>query len=154
MKFRVKELSLIGNELKQPGETIDGLPEGTLPAENLEPLDDEALAKYEEYLASNAERVKKMIEQNPASGVGDPAAFLKAMVEAQKGQTEAIATAVAEAVAATFARLFPDGIPAAPKAEEKSADGTAASKVEEKPAGGKKAEEKPAAGKASEKPLA
>jgi hypothetical protein len=107
-KYRVKELSLIGNELFQAGAEVeyDGLP-----AENLEPLDDEGKAKYQEYLDSNAERIKKMIAENQTSGVGDPGDFAKAMAKYQSEQTVVLATVVAEAVAAAFSRLFPDGMP-------------------------------------------
>ena len=109
-KYRVKELSLIGNELFQAGAEVeyDGLP-----AENLEPLDDAGRAKYQEYLDSNAERVKNMIAQNQTSGVGDPAAFAAALAKNQSEQATVIGTAVAEAVAAAFARLFPGGLPMA-----------------------------------------
>lgn len=77
-KYRVKEKSLIGNELHEAGAEVeyDGLP-----AENLEPLCDEGRAKYQEYLDSNAERVAKMKRENEVSAVGDPAAFA-AMVAA------------------------------------------------------------------------
>ena len=107
-KYLVKELSLIGNELFQAGAEVeyDGLP-----AENLEPLDDEGRAKYQEYLDSNAARVERMIRENQTSAVGDPAAFAAAMAKSQSEQAALIGTAVAEAVAAAFSRLFPDGLP-------------------------------------------
>lgn len=107
-KYRVKELSLIGNELFQAGAEVeyDGLP-----AENLEPLDDEGHAKYQEYLQSNIDRQKEMRANNPASGVGDQAAFVAALQKNQAEQAAIIGTAVAEAVATAFARLFPDGLP-------------------------------------------
>jgi len=87
-RYRVKELSLIGNELFQAGAEVeyDGLP-----AENLEPLDDEGRAKYQEYLDSNAARVRQMRLENETSTVGDPAAF-------------------AAAVAATLRQLFAEGV--------------------------------------------
>jgi hypothetical protein len=109
-KYRVKELSLVGNELFQAGAEIEY---NGLPAENLEPLCDEGRAKYQEYLDSNAARVKKMVSENQASGVGDPAAFAVALAKNQAEQATVIGTAVAEAVAAAFARLLPEGIPAA-----------------------------------------
>jgi hypothetical protein len=112
-KFRVKELSLIGNELHQPGAEVE-LPEGTLPAENLEPLCDEGRALQKQYQETNAARVKQMMAANPESGVGDPAAFAKALAEHQQSQAEAIGTAVANGIAAAFARFFPNGLPAAP----------------------------------------
>jgi len=101
-------LSLIGNELFQAGAEVDY---DGLPAENLEPLDDEGRAKYQEYLDSNAARVKQMALDNPQSGVGYPAAFVAALSKSQAEQAAVIGTAVAEAVAAAFARLFPDGLP-------------------------------------------
>lgn len=57
-KYRVKELSLIGNELHEAGAIVeyDGLP-----AENLEPLCELGRAKYREYLESNEQRIKKMM---------------------------------------------------------------------------------------------
>ncbi len=116
-KYRVKELSLIGNELFQAGAEVDY---DGLPAENLEPLCDEGRAKYQEYLDSNAARVKAMILQNSESKVGDPAAFAEALAKHSEQQTAVIATAVAEAVAAAFARLMPEGSPAAaPKGKGK-----------------------------------
>lgn len=61
-KYRVVELSLIGNELHQAGAIVeyDGLP-----AENLEPLCDLGRAKYQEYLASNAARIERMHAEYP-----------------------------------------------------------------------------------------
>jgi hypothetical protein len=88
-KYRVKELSLVGNELFQAGAEVeyDGLP-----AENLEPLCDEGRAKYQEYLDSNAARVEKMIKENQAGGVGDPAAFAAALAAMVTGAvTQALA---------------------------------------------------------------
>lgn len=110
-KYRVKELSLVGNELHQPGAVVeyDGLP-----AENLEPLDDEGRAKYQEYLKSNAERLENQERQyGTASAVGDPAAFMKLLAKDREEQSANIATAVATAVTETLARLFPAGLPVA-----------------------------------------
>lgn len=61
-KYRVKELSLIGNELHEAGAIVeyDGLP-----AENLEPLCELGRAKYREYLESNEQRIKKMMADYP-----------------------------------------------------------------------------------------
>ncbi len=80
-KYRVKELSLIGNELFQAGAEVeyDGLP-----AENLEPLCDEGRAKYQEYLLSNEARLRQMVAQHADSAVGDPAAFAAAVTGAVK----------------------------------------------------------------------
>jgi hypothetical protein len=74
VKYTVLERSLVGNRIYEEGETAeyDGLP-----AENLSPQCDVGKARYQEYLDSNAERVKKMIEMNQDSGVGDQAAFQK-----------------------------------------------------------------------------
>ena len=80
-RYRVKELSLIGNELHEAGAIVeyDGLP-----AENLEPLCDLGRAKYQEYLASNAERVKRMMAEYPPTDADEIAgaiagAILKAL---------------------------------------------------------------------------
>lgn len=63
--YRVKEKSLIGNEIFEEGAVAmyDGLP-----AENLEPLCDEGRARYQEYLVSNAARIKRMYEEYPVEG--------------------------------------------------------------------------------------
>ena len=116
-KYRVKELSLIGNELFQAGAEVDY---DGLPAENLEPLDAEGEAKYQEYLVSNAERVRKMNLENSESQVGDPAAFAAALAESQKGQAELISAIVAESMTAAFAKIFPDGIPVMTQAKGKA----------------------------------
>ena len=78
-KYRVKELSLLGNELFQAGAEVEF---AGLPAENLEPLCDEGRAKYQEYLDSNAKRIRLMREQNSESGIGDMDTFVKAIVVA------------------------------------------------------------------------
>lgn len=59
IKYIVKEKSLIGNELFEAGAEVE-LPEGTLPAENLEPMCARGQAKAEEYKRSNAERIARM----------------------------------------------------------------------------------------------
>lgn len=109
-KFRVKELSLIGNELHQEGAIVE-LPEGTLPAENLEPLDEEGEALYQKYLESNAARQAQMHANNPASGVGDTNKFAEALAKSQEANAAMIGTAVASAVSAAFANIFPGGLP-------------------------------------------
>lgn len=109
-KFRVKEPSLIGNELHPEGAIVE-LPEGTLPAENLEPLDDEGRALFQKYLETNAARQAEMHANNPASGVGDVNKFAEALAKSQEANATLIGTAVAEAVGAAFARLFPGGLP-------------------------------------------
>lgn len=108
-KYLVKEKSLIGNEIFEAGQTVeyDGLP-----AENLEPLDDEGRAKHEEYLASNKARIAAMTEQyKDQPSVGDPAIFMaqfsKMLADQQEKQAEQIGNAVAQALAA----IFPNGVP-------------------------------------------
>lgn len=88
-KYRVKEKSLIGNEIHEAGAVVeyDGLP-----AENLEPMDAEGEAKYQEYLASNKQRVQDMKATFTETAVGDPAAFAKLLADA-------IASGVAQALA-------------------------------------------------------
>ncbi len=109
-KYRVLEQSFIDAKVMFPGEEIeyDGLP-----AENLEPLDDEGKAKYQEYLVTNAARVTKMIEQNrdsPTGGIADTAAFFKALQD-QRAQDQAeLPGLVAQAVAAALAASFPNGL--------------------------------------------
>lgn len=78
VQYRVKEKSLIGNELHEAGAMVmfDGLP-----AENLEPTCDEGRKRYQEYLESNAQRVKTMIAANQESAVGDPTAFMAAFAK-------------------------------------------------------------------------
>lgn len=78
VQYRVKEKSLIGNQLFEAGQVAeyDGLP-----ADNLEPLCDEGRARAAEYERSNAARVQKMIAANQESAVGDPAAFAAAFAK-------------------------------------------------------------------------
>jgi hypothetical protein len=68
----VLEKSLIGNELHEAGATVayDGLP-----SENLQPTCDEGRARYQQYLASNADRVATLKAQYTESAVGDPTKF-------------------------------------------------------------------------------
>ena len=102
-KYKVLEKSLIGNEIHEAGAIVDY---DGLPAENLEPQCDEGKAKYQEYLESNAARVKLMKEQNSESAVGDPAAFAKALAEHQATQNEGIAKAISEGIAAGIAQAM------------------------------------------------
>ena len=88
-KYKVLEKSLIGNEIFEAGSIVDY---DGLPAENLEPQCEKGEAKYQEYLASNVERIRVMREQNSESGVGDTAVFAKL-----------IAVAVAEALVSSKA---------------------------------------------------
>lgn len=105
-KYRVKEKSLIGNELFEEGAIVDY---DGLPAENLEPQCEEGEAKYQEYLASNAARVAAMKSQFNESAVGDPAAFAKAMATAQAETMAALPGMISEAVAQALATAFPNG---------------------------------------------
>ena len=107
VKYTVLERSLVGNEIFEVGAVVDY---AGLPSENLAPTCDEGAARYQEYLASNKERVAAMIEQNREAGVGDPAAFLaafrKELAVSQASQAQVIAEAIAEAFA-KFATVAP-----------------------------------------------
>lgn len=109
-KYLVLATSFIDAKMVQPGEEIEY---AGLPAENLQPLDDEGRAKYQEYLASNEARVAKMIAENRdpgAGGIADPAAFFEAL-QKQRAQDQADMPAlVAQAVAAALANAFPNGM--------------------------------------------
>lgn len=102
-KYKVLEKSNINNEMHEPGAIIDY---DGLPAENLEPQCDEGKAKYQEYLDSNAARVKLLKDQNSKSKVGDPAEFAKALAEHQASQNEGIAKAISEGIAAGIAQAM------------------------------------------------
>ena len=102
-QYKVKELSLIGNELFQAGAIVDY---DGLPAENLEPLDDEGRAKYQEYLDSNAARVIAMREANSESTVGDPGAFAKALADSQAQQGDMIKDAISAGISAGIAQAM------------------------------------------------
>lgn len=134
-KYLVKELSLIGNELHQAGDIVeyDGLP-----AENLEPQCDEGRAKYQEYLASNAERAAKLREQYSESAVGDPEKFAAAVAKANAELLASIPTLVATAVAQAMA-----GLASAATASETAQSGDATTAPAK--AGKGKAADKPAA---------
>lgn len=91
-KYIVLETSFIDAKVVHPGEEIEY---AGLPAENLQPTDDEGRAKYQEYLESNKARVAKMIEENresPTGGIADSAKFF---AELQKMIAEGVAAAVA-----------------------------------------------------------
>jgi hypothetical protein len=81
VNYRLKEKSLIGNDLHEAGATISY---AGLPAENLEPLCDEGRKRAAEYKESNAARVKQMIAAHAGteSPVGDPAKFMEAFTKA------------------------------------------------------------------------
>jgi hypothetical protein len=132
VKYRVKEKSLIGNQIHEAGAEVeyDGLP-----ADNLQPLCDEGHARAAEYERSNKERVTKMIADNEESSVGDPAQFAaqfqkalaeanaehqkrmdelqNTLVEAQARAAEQMGAAVAQGIAAVLQQLFPNGLPTA-----------------------------------------
>lgn len=82
-KFRVKELSLIGNELVQPGTVVDyDADKYGYPAGNLEPLDEEGQALCDQYEATNTARIKALAAANSTSAVGDPSEFAAAVAAA------------------------------------------------------------------------
>jgi hypothetical protein len=72
VKYRVKEKSLIGNDLHEAGAVVSY---AGLPSENLEPMCDEGRKRAAEYAESNRARISKMISDNKESAVGDPAKF-------------------------------------------------------------------------------
>lgn len=138
-KYIVLEKSLIGNEVHEAGAIVeyDGLP-----SENLKPTCEKGEARYQEYLASNAERVAKMKEQYSESAVGDPSQFAaKFAAELQRSNEEfkaSIAGVVASAVAQAMAIAFPNGVgaPAAPAAQTPTDTVKPAGKAKsDKPAG-------------------
>ena len=86
IKYIVKEKSLIGNEIFEAGAEVT-LPEGTLPAENLEPMCERGQAKVQEYIASNNARIAKM----------------KDAFSEDTGSNEAMAKMIARAVATALA---------------------------------------------------
>ena len=81
VKYRVKEKSLIGNDIHEAGAEVfyNGLP-----SDNLEPLCDEGRKRAAEYIESNAARVKQMVAAHAGveSPVGDPAKFMEAFTKA------------------------------------------------------------------------
>lgn len=109
-KYIVLQTSFIDAKVVHPGEEIEY---AGLPAENLQPTDDEGRAKYQEYLESNEARVKKMILENKepsAGGIADSAVFFEAL-QKQRAQDQAeMPGLVAQAVAAALAASFPNGM--------------------------------------------
>lgn len=85
VKYLVKEKSLIGNEIHEAGAVAeyDGLP-----AENLEPLCDEGRARYQEYLASNAARVERMMAEHPPTGLDEMSALLQRVLAKLAGESQ------------------------------------------------------------------
>lgn len=106
VEYRVKEKSLIGNEMFEAGAIAkyDGLP-----AENLEPMCDVGRARYQEYLDSNKSRIATMIAGHSESAVGDPNLFMKEWAAAQQKaaaeQAEQIAAAVSAGISAGLAQM-------------------------------------------------
>lgn len=149
VKYRVKEKSLIGNALHEAGAEVeyDGLP-----AENLEPLCDEGRARYQQYLESNSERVKKMVAANQESAVGDPTKFatqfaqalaeeraehaaqMAKMLELQQQSATQLAEAAKNMATLAAALVQSQGAPAAPAPAEPEA-ATATAPATEKAAG-------------------
>ena len=78
-KYVVQEKSLIGNEIHEAGAIVeyDGYP-----AANLKPTCAEGERRAQEYIESNAARVRKMMAENTESALGDPAAFAAAIGQA------------------------------------------------------------------------
>lgn len=109
-KYTVMEKSLIGNEIFEAGAVVeyDGLP-----ADNLKPTCDEGRKRRQEYIDSNAERVRQMQSQFSESAVGDPekfaAAVAKANAEANAEMMASIPGMIATAVAQALATAFPNG---------------------------------------------
>jgi len=106
IQYITLEKSLIGNELFEAGATVT-LPEGTLPADNLQAIDARGEAKKAEYVASNKARILAMQEQfggQPLNNGVDPVALSKAIAAAV---ADAMATQAAEKAAqdATIAAL-------------------------------------------------
>lgn len=152
VKYRVKEKSLIGNQIHEAGAEVeyDGLP-----ADNLEPLCDIGRARAAEYVQSNKERVAKMIADNQESAVGDPTKFAEqfakalaeeraehaAQMEKMLSLQQESATKLAEAAhnmsLLAAALVQAQAAPAAPAAEAPALSDTAAgdTKSTEKAAG-------------------
>lgn len=145
--YLVKEKSLIGNEMFEEGSTCQY---AGLPSENLEPTCDIGRARQKEYQDSNRARVAAMIDNNKGDAHAlDPQVFMANMLkvqaemaaEAADKQTVAIAGAVAQAVTAALAAIFPNGAPvsapaapAAPETPAAPAASTAAADATDKPA--------------------
>jgi hypothetical protein len=99
VQYRVKETSLVGNDVHQTGATVSY---AGLPSENLEPLCDEGRKRAAEYKESNAQRVKQMTATHgpeSAGTIGDPAKFMEAFTKelaAERAEHQAQITALVE----------------------------------------------------------
>lgn len=116
--YTVKEKSNLNNRMYEEGETVeyDGMP-----AENLEPTDDEGHARYAEYLASNKARQAAMVEQFSESSVGDAEKFAVALgkeLAKHKAETDDKLSQMMDAIVALTKAMTP----AAPPAGESHAD--------------------------------
>jgi hypothetical protein len=111
VKYTVKEPSLVGNEIHPAGAVVEY---AGLPAENLEPMCDVGRERHQEYLDLNAERVKRMINENTVSAVGDPQVFAASLTKAMQAnraeEHSEMAQMIAAAVASALAGVFPQGV--------------------------------------------
>jgi len=100
LQYEVLERSLIGNQVFEPGAIV---PYDGYPSANLKPTCAEGEAKAAELVQINADRVKQMQLDNPASPVMDVEGFAKAIAsaiaEANAEQADKLA-ALTDAVAA------------------------------------------------------
>lgn len=116
--YTVKEKSNLNNRMYEEGETVsyDGMP-----AENLEPTDDEGAARYEEYLVSNKARQAAMREQFADSSVGDAEKFAVALgkeLAKHKDETDTKLGQMMDAIAALTKAMTPAKGEAAPPASD------------------------------------
>lgn len=109
-KYIVQEKSLVGNEIFEAGAIVSY---AGLPAENLEPMCDLGRERRQEYLDSNAARVRAMTSQFTESAVGDPTQFAATFAKQLKADAEErdvkMAAMIATAVAQAMATAFPNG---------------------------------------------
>ncbi len=136
VKYIVNERSLIGHTILEAGAEVmyDGLP-----SENLTPTCDVGKARAAEYAATNAERVKRMIADTPASptaGAIDPQMFAAAVAKAVAEANAEFMTRMESAIAALQPVAQGEG-EAAEAAKAAVADlAVAAGKTKAKPATG------------------
>ena len=105
--YTVLEKSLIGNEMFDAGAnaSYDGMP-----SENLAPTDDVGRQRYQDYLDSNAVRIKAMNAANPDSQVGDPALFAAALAKELATQNANVADQVTAGIKAGIKELIAEGV--------------------------------------------